>query len=122
MLCGMVWLNLYNGKMETSKILEGNKLIAEFMHSKGEEGGYWWYAGNPTDNAVRIMYTEYSAKYHSSWDWLMPVVEKCFAVYDTVESAHSNHQFVLNDAILTLNIDEIWKTVVWFIEWYNGQK
>ena len=54
---------------------ENNKLIAEFM-------GMTY--GDPNDNSVMIQMTHQgnevvpieSMKYHSSWDWLMPVVEK----------------------------------------------
>jgi hypothetical protein len=60
--------------------------------------------------------------YHSSWDSLMPVVEYCFNRYESVEDNRSNHQFILNDALLTLNILEVWKAVVNFIDWYNINK
>jgi hypothetical protein len=46
-------------------IIEGNRLIAEFM-------GFY---GNPTTKKP-ITSIEKDSKYHSSWDWLMPVVEK----------------------------------------------
>jgi hypothetical protein len=47
-------------KNET-EIIEGNKLIAEFMNHEEDydEHGVWQ-----------------KLQYHSSWDWLMPVVEK----------------------------------------------
>jgi len=40
---------------------ENNKLIAEFMN----------YADLGTEGDFSYL------KYHSSWDWLMPVVQKC---------------------------------------------
>ncbi len=54
---------------------ENNKLIAEFMGMN---------YGDPNDNSVMIQMTPQgnevvpidSMKYHCSWDWLMPVVEK----------------------------------------------
>lgn len=49
--------------MNDQEIIEGNKLIAEFM-GMGEKFLPMDYEH---ENGVR---------YHSSWDWLMPVVEK----------------------------------------------
>jgi len=48
-------------------------------------------------------------EYHTSWDWLMPVVEKCLTTGD------SNH-YKLNDALLTCNIKEVYAQVVEFIK------
>ena len=55
--------------------MKDNKLIAEFM-------GMTY--GDPNDNSVMIQMTHQgnevvpieSMEYHSSWDWLMPVVEE----------------------------------------------
>ena len=49
--------------MEQKQIIEGNKIIAEFM---GKTRRY--------ETTIEIFYD--NLKYHSSWDWLMPVVEK----------------------------------------------
>ena len=59
--------------MTTQEILEGNKLIAEFMGAKRKEYSitnrehYLFRDGRKylTENLI----------FHSSWDWLMPVVE-----------------------------------------------
>jgi len=46
-----------------------NKLIAEFMQ-KGSEGfGLYDFDG--------CHYRLDELKYHTSWDWLMPVIQKC---------------------------------------------
>jgi hypothetical protein len=51
--------------------MNDNKLIAEFM-------GMTY--GDPNDNSVMTQGSEVipieSMEYHTSWDWLMPVVEK----------------------------------------------
>lgn len=79
--------------MET---VESNKLIAEFMGSRyinepfkankaDEHLTDFWHWTKPTDGYPRCPYTnqEWSTAvsignfgYHTSWDWLMPVVEK----------------------------------------------
>lgn len=66
--------------MESKQIEEGNKLIAEFM-------GFKWKSFNGAYNIFKVPEAEelkYQAMslggnkmpYYSSWDWLMPVVEK----------------------------------------------
>lgn len=54
------------------KIIEGNKLIDIFMHPKHTISGYWihWNDGHGSQSHIETL------EYHSSWDWLMPVVLK----------------------------------------------
>lgn len=52
--------------MLEQEILEGNKLIAEFMTGKSKKSKVFFDL-NCCANDL---------KYHSSWEWLMPVVEK----------------------------------------------
>ena len=71
--------------------MKENKLIAEFMDVNLIEGQ--------------------RGDYHTSWDWLIPVVEKCFQE----EGKH----YMINDALLTINIDEVHEAVEKFIKEYN---
>ena len=93
-------------------LLENNKLIADFM-----------------DLGVQLHLVEHpitgeyvDAKYHVSYDWLMPVVEKISSLTskNTFNNINSNVAFY---KILSLNIDtsleHIYKSVVEFIKWYN---
>ena len=64
------------------------------------------------DENAQHFYTPDEMKYHKSWDWLMPVVEKCLTTGD-------RQHFVINDALLTCNIEEVYKAVVEFIKEYN---
>lgn len=67
----------------TSEIIEGNKAIAEFM---GCYGSTFWAGGEEVyrygfkDTHITERWDESKFEtetpYHSSWDWLMPVVEK----------------------------------------------
>ena len=70
--------------------MNNNKLIAEFMEYNYQND------------------FEHLMMYHTSWDWLMPVIEKCL----TTDGKH----YKLNDALLTCNIKEVYKTVVEFIK------
>ena len=79
--------------------MNDNKLIAEFMGYKvGERrrgGGYM---------------PENEMKYDTSWDWLMPVIQKCYKV----ENEEGFDSIV--DAVSTLDIDGTYKAVVEFIK------
>lgn len=68
-------------------VIEGNKTIAEFMEFDIEGNTQW--REDEDDPRPRPFGKEYPGtlddlQYHSSWDWLMPVVEKIrgFKVYD----------------------------------------
>ena len=61
----------------------------------------------------RGIYAFSDMKYHTSWDWLMPVVQKCYKI-DNEEGFDS-----LVDAVSTLDIDGTYKAVVEFIKEYN---
>ena len=77
--------------MTEDKILYGNKLIAEFMQYKQNIGfneyfnhndyeipgkEYYRYIQKIEENIKTNSYSLNALKFHSSWDWLMPVVEK----------------------------------------------
>lgn len=108
------------------EIEEGNKLIAEFMKNAA--------VNSPHKKPNKEL------KYHESWDWLMPVVEK---IRQTTEHGHlitisfyskgignpTECRIYLNDLgaeeITTecLNpIEAVWLAVIDFIKWYNNQK
>ena len=65
--------------------MEGNKLIAEFM------GGYTPYErfGNSTEYYYNGGYVYLNdMHFHSSWDWLMPVVDKIESLRDENGNAY----------------------------------
>jgi hypothetical protein len=96
--------------------MKGNKLIAEFMALEVEDGLYY-YTTSMDDYKTDTLY------FDSSWDWLMPVVDKCFdlsfedGVWSTREYDNSIHK--LNDALVTANIDAVYQAVVEFIKYTN---
>lgn len=122
------------------KVSEGNRLIAEFdgwyqkeRHPPGifsKENPY--YRNNGKEAA-----SVHGFKYHSSWDWLMPVVEKIANYQFTgsemeadysyprtfgMKDSNGNMMFRFNRGPLfsarTL-IEATWLAVVEFIQWYN---
>lgn len=98
--------------MET---IENNKLIAEFMGLPINHYGDY----NIDKNIMgfdMIVCSPADTKFHSSWDWLMPVVQKCYKIDD--EEGFDN----LVDAVSTLDFDAIYQAVVEFIKKYNEEK
>lgn len=87
---------------------ENNKLIAEFMgvHEIMHDG-YSEYDFD--DNTLDVVHQKH-LRYHTSWDWLMPVIDKCY------QEHMSKH---IADAVMTCNIDEAYQVVVEFIKEYN---
>ena len=81
--------------------MNDNKLIEEFMYVDGFE--------QAIDGSLP------SGSYDTSWDWLMPVVKKCF---DTQQPEEGQHYFI-NESLLTMDIDVVYDRVVEFIKEYN---
>lgn len=96
--------------------LENNRLIAEFMGARISNGG-----NIITKNSEGIEQSQSAEnmKYHLSWDWLMPVVQKCTTTYI------DKHKFVkelrLFNKVIYSDIQEIYKEVVEYINWFNKQ-
>jgi hypothetical protein len=107
--------------MEANKIIEGNRLIAKFMNSFENPRDKDWMIYNPGGNPRK----KDDALYHKSWDWLMPVVLKIFdlkvvVAYEITEI--QNLKDKLDDALLYLSCELLWKRVVEFIKWYNAKQ
>ena len=116
----------------TQKEIGGNTMIAEFM---GKRVGL---AGDLIDGNAD--YHVLKTDYHSSWDWLMPVVEKIekdvskepyhgFTVRIVGNSCLiACHEKNKQDGVIyqtpwgyrpLTKIEAVWLAVVEFIKWYN---
>ena len=103
--------------MSEKEIIEGDTLIAEFMGKKvvGSTGEYIdieFQDGRPL-----------TAHYHTSWDWLIPVVHKCCADlrekgFDIRGSWNPTHGYVSEIYVMKLNnpIEKVWIEVVNYIK------
>ena len=120
---GDVELLQWAGVPEFPEEKSKNEVIAEFMGLKqGKDNeDRWkddWFDNEGLINGHRNEYL----RFDTSWDWLMPVVEKC---YDNSELADGTGTNVVGDIshhLLDVNITETYKAVVVFINWYNERE
>jgi len=88
--------------------IENNKLIAEFMGEKFTDS-----SGVVQGLNYKLIEKKHGEgnngfRFHTSWDWLMPVVEK-------IEQVHEGVPQELIHLSLFSTIDEVYKAVVQFI-------
>ena len=130
---------------KTNEITEEDKLFAEFMDVK-EVTTYYdsygqqtpcYYTDNdlyrtPTFGHPGNSFNNFidAAKYHESWDWLMPVVEKIESLGFVIEIAlsqaclykkPSKYNFSCN-LLTNSKIEAVIYVMVEFIKWHNTQK
>ena len=119
-------------------IMKENKIIAEFMGYETYEGVDKVCINLTENNGFSSDWGHVPTKYHTSWDWLMPVVEKIESFQDG-EDGDSMRGHLYNfrieqyfvyildgesmDVIIEMNgdskIDATYKAVVEFINQYN---
>tara|TARA_R110002012_G_scaffold267424_1_gene451212 strand:+ start:31 stop:333 length:303 start_codon:yes stop_codon:yes gene_type:complete len=95
-----------------------NKLIAEFMGYVYEDDRFFM----EDSEGVRLYeYLPHELQYHSSWDWLMPVVLKCKESVDYCSDDNALKYHHIEDEMLSeLSIENTYKAVVEFIKTYNN--
>ena len=98
--------------------MKENKLIAEFMGFTQEKNIGWY------DNDMLMSQNVYDSQdgncfnellFHNSWDWLMPVIGKCYQEHnrDAYFIQHNKH---LLESIKNCDIDKAHQIVVDFIK------
>ena len=137
--------------MKQEEIIEGNILIAKFDGWILGETEYYC-AGVPERHPRWIKDKEElltsDLLYHSSWDWLMPIVEKIESIYSdhhgyfgvyinsnscsiygtnlhlVIEPDSNYGDVYLSDpnAIFNSKIESTWYNIVEFIKWYNKEE
>lgn len=93
--------------MTTEQIIEGNKLINAFMG----------YPYNMTDTGYPN-----EELYHTSWDWLMPVVEKICNLKHPSMAGLPHMRGRVEILPINIGIQTTYEVVVFFITWYNQQQ
>ena len=89
-------------------IRNSNKLVALFMGDKS------------VDDLSDIA----ELKYHISWDWLIPVINKIYDLSEYYIYKYETQTFYSEGGIEinTKYIEETYKDVVEFIKWFNSNK
>jgi hypothetical protein len=121
--------------MEQS-IIAGNKLIMDFLGWKHHSGDVYWfpnlypsqehYTGETTFNVDE-------ARFHSSWHWLMPVIEKIESLGFTVTLQYYQCQIfdnskkypdsrIIDADFKDTKLENAWDGVIGFIRWYNSEQ
>jgi len=118
---------------------KNNKLIAEFMELKqvnnvrDENGKYYNYHASEkfgcikeqqiqieSENGFGLVEQDYlfneDLKFHDSWNWLMPVVKKCF---DCSGITNPFRLEIIKSMNGVIDIMDTYRTVTDFILWYN---
>lgn len=110
--------------MTQEQITEGNKLIAELMGLDVlPENSVYFERFKWSDGAY---YSMDRLKYHSSWDWLMPVVEKIEAITGLAVLSQGKATNIAwgNYSITTeasTRMESIYNACIHFIQYYNTQ-
>ena len=92
-----------------------NKLIAEFMGLETPDGCYFEHL---TKEGNRELTHHILLEYHTSWDWLMPVVSKILTNENYIDLTQREN---IMDSLPYGMIEDTYDAVVKFIKWYNNQ-
>ena len=119
----------------TKEVLEGNKLIAEFM---GCDVSFQDSIAKLPDTYFPIRIKRIKGgnklplewlKFHKSWNWLMPVVSKAnqYFFLDCEGIGGFDIEYMMGESELghhlkTGNIEHVWDIMIRFIKWYNKYK
>jgi len=127
--------------LESKEILAGNNLIAKFVGMEPTNlPGFFDTCGDYFNTNFTVGSVPYDeAMFHSSWDWLMPVVEKIEKllndhhkiggtfVIENYGACVETYNYYINDNHLCsyysergdTKIEGVWKTCVKFCKWYE---
>ena len=116
--------------MSDSEVCDGNILIAEFM------GGKEWLLKTHWKGIYSIEYHQWfpsELNFHSSWDWLMPVIQKIeatknYGVRVQITTDGTSIILYLKEGTKSFDysaknskIESVWLSVTTFIKWHNSQ-
>lgn len=95
-----------------------NEVIRQFIGLEPyEDSKYGTLYSSPADGK-----TCFSLQYHTSWDWLMPVVEKIHGLAVAGDAINA----ITEEAIFTFSIfaplKDVHRAVYQFITWYNDNQ
>lgn len=111
-----------------------NEKIAKFMGSEYYNHVDMWDVANINGDVIFYVETNELA-YHLSWDWIMPVVQKIDLLSPIFEKPKAPYRKNIREQMdkcapymkvialpLATPINEAYKAVINFIDWYNENK
>lgn len=127
--------------MNKEEIIEGNELIVSFLgwtkfsHNQRYNltgcrdydcyniGEFSKYSDIYIPECGDLPAAHYNLEFHSSWDWLMPVVRKIveYCINENENAFLSDEYTAILETIPLAIIKDSWKVVIEFIKWYNTQ-
>ena len=99
--------------------MDNNKLIAEFMGLEYAPKDKRWDDWFDKDDNRITFGNRIPLQYHSSWDWLMPVIQR---ITDVISPFDEQDEQDFSQTLLYGYIDDVYKLVVEFIKEYNKIK
>jgi hypothetical protein len=115
-------------------IEESNKLIAEFTGSKENQRSEFDLFGTADlieifqeieadDLDAKHFFTPEEMEFHKNWNWLMPVVRKIIDICIEDDDHFLSDEYTsLLETIPLANIEDSYKIVIEFIQYYNRQE
>ena len=105
------------------KITDNNKLIAEFMGLSHCSEGWILIPYHGREEVAEEEIVD-ELQYHTSWDWLMPVIEEIDGAFNHDKEMAVNHHTSyepiesIEDGIATRSLEMTYKAVVEYIKKY----
>jgi len=115
--------------MIQEEILEGNKLIAEFigyiLYKPIRRGLFGkkemtWYYGKKKYWSPLFFIQHF--QFHKDWNWLMTAIGYCLDKNEENLDDWEHYYEAIDDSLFQVEIIPTWKEVVKFIKWYNTQE
>jgi hypothetical protein len=110
--------------MSNDEILNGNKMIAEFM-----EEIVLPIEKNDLYPVIKGEFGLKQTRYHCEWNWLMPAVEKIkdidneadIEMAKMLEFFKDDEECNIFHTSIFCHLKEVWNRTVVFIKWYNAK-
>ena len=117
---------------ENELIAEGSEILAQFMNGEHREDGETYFVITKNDvrkfapNDVHVIRTGF--KYHKSWNWLMPVVQRIknrtsvedFNYHANLMTEYRDRKSTVMDMKVTQDILVVFIRCVEFVKWYSS--
>jgi hypothetical protein len=119
---------MIGGSMSKKEVIAENKLIAEFMnyHNSKQTDNRGMNIYRVKINGSNTFHTLKTMPHYSSWEWLMPVVQKIENTTDIQFIIDGDNVLIKGELNFSIaehsKLEAVYMGVIEFIKWYNKQK